>query len=258
MGIYSLLEKHQKKTFSFRKTEEYRFFMANRDILVKYEKFAKFYELSDVEFNVIRANIILKSHFNKVMFEKEIKSLTDYTSKNNKKVDRTKFLLTLKERMVDQPYFLENKIKIFIPFFSRPINVIYAKEPEKLLEYPYKDLETSYSESIIDPFDTYGAELFNSYFTRLVKVGTNGKEVAYFSYDTNVIYVVNEQGRLDVKICLFDKHLKKFYYNHMLERIKPVMEAYFSDDREAFINALLSNNFISNKMLYIIKKNNNI
>lgn len=258
MGIYSLLAKHQKNPNAFTKLEEYRFFMAHRDVLVKYEKFANLYELSDNDFNVFRANIIIQGHNNKVMFEKEVKSLNDYSIKNNKKIDKNLFYVTLKERMVDQPYYQEDKNKIYIPFFSRSINDIYSREPIKLLEDPYKGLEGSYSESIIDPFDTYGAELFNSYFTRLVKVGTNGKEIAYFCYDTNVIYIVNSQGRLDVKICLFDKYLKKFSKNHMLERIKPVLDAFFADDRQGFINALVSSGFISNKMLYIIKKNSSI
>lgn len=256
MTIYSLLEKYAKDKKRFEKTEEFRFFIAHRDILIKYAKFADFYELSDNDFNVFRANVLIYGHLNKVLFEKEIESLDKYMkASKSKKMDKNNFLITLKERMVDSPYFAEEKNKIYIPFYSRPINLIYLKEPWKLLEYPYSGLKDSTSESLIDPFDTYGAELYNSYFTKLVKVATNGKEIAYFHYDTNCIYVVNSQGRLDVKITLFDKYMKKISSNHMLDRLKPVMDAYFQDDREAFINALLENNLISNKMLYLIKKN---
>lgn len=255
MNLWANLEKYQNKIYSLDKTEEYRFFLSHRDILVKYEKFAHLYELNDNDFDIFRANVIIHAHINKQNFEAEVKSLKDYMAKTGKKFDKAKFNSALKERMLDAPYYQEDKNKIYIPFFSRSINLIYLKEPEKLLTYPYSELEGSYSESIIDPFDTYGAELYNSFFTRFVKVGTNGREVAYFHYDTNCIYIVNSQGRLDVKIALFDKYIKKPSLSHMLERLKPVAEAYFADDREAFINSLLNNSFISTKMLYIIRKN---
>ena len=144
-------------------------------------------------------------------------------------------------------------MKIYIPFFNRAINQIYSLEPLKLLEEPYISLEDNYQNSSNDPFDTYGAELFNSFFTKLVKVGTNGKEIAYFHYDTNTIYIVNEQGRLDLKIVLFDRYIKKPNLNHMLERITPVVDKYFADDREGFIEALLENKFISKKMYQMVK-----
>lgn len=254
MGIYSLLQRYQNKAYSLRKTEEYRFFLAHRDILLKYDKFAKLFEMSNDDFNIMRGNIIIYSHLNKIVFEKEIKSLNAYTTKNGKKFEKVKFMADLKDRMIEAPYYNEGKNKIYIPFFSRSINQIYVKEPEKLLTYPYSELEGSCKESIIDPWDTYGADLFNSYFTRLVKVGTNDKEIAYFHYDTNSIYIVNSQGRLDAKIALFDRYIKKPVLNHMLERLKPVVDAYFADDRIGFINALFDNQFISGKMLYIILK----
>ena len=254
MGIYSLLQRYQNSSYSFSKTEEYRFFFTHRDILLKYDKFSKLFEISSDDFNIMRGNIIIYAHQNKIAFESEVKSLNNYTTKNGKKFEKVKFMSDLKERMIEAPYFIEDKNRIYIPFFSRSINMIYVKEPEKLLDYPYSELEGSYKESIIDPWDTYGAELFNSYFTRLVKVGTNGKEIAFFHYDTNSIYIVNNQGRLDVKIALFDKYIKKPVVNHMLERLKPVVDAYFDDDREAFVKALFDNQFISNKMLYMIQK----
>ena len=254
MGIYSLLQRYQNSSYSFTKTEEYRFFFNHRDILLKYDKFSKLFEISNDDFDMMRGNIIIYAHLNKVAFEKEVKSLHNYTTKNGKKFEKVKFMADLKDRMIEAPYFNEDKTRIYIPFFSRSINMIYLKEPEKLLDYPYSELEGSYKESIIDPWDTYGAELFNSYFTRLVKVGTNGKEIAYFHYDTNSIYIVNNQGRLDSKIALFDKYIKNPVLNHMLERLKPVVDAYFEDDRIGFINALFNNQFISNKMLYIIRK----
>ncbi|MBO4703633.1 MAG: hypothetical protein J5617_02245, partial [Bacilli bacterium] len=105
----------------------------------------------------------------------------------------------------------------------------------------------------VDPFDTYGSELYNSHFSRLVKVKQEDKETAFFHYDTNTIYFVNEQGRLDGTVVLFDRYLRRPSYSHMLERIRPVVDAYFNFDREGFINALYDNGFISSHLLHLIR-----
>ena len=39
----------------------------------------------------------------------------------------------------------------------------------------------------------------------------------------------------------------------MLERIKPVVDAYFNFDREGVINALFDNGFISSHLLHLIR-----
>ena len=185
--------------------------------------------------------------------EEEIASLNKY-SIGGAKLNHIKLLSTIKERMVDEPYFLDEKTKIYIPFFSRTLNMIYLYEPEKLLCEPYSSLKEEYNDTLVDPFDTYGAKLFDSLFSRLLKIGTNEKEIAYFHYDTNTIYIVNDQGRLDCKLVLFDTYIKRPNYNHMLERMKPVVDAYFANDREKMEQALSDNGFISNKMYSLLDK----
>ena len=39
----------------------------------------------------------------------------------------------------------------------------------------------------------------------------------------------------------------------MLERIKPVVDAYFAFDREGLIDALFTNGFMSNRLLHLIR-----
>ena len=91
----------------------------------------------------------------------------------------------------------------------------------------------NFKDTVIDPFDAYGNELYNSHFSRLVKIRSEDKETAFFHYDTNTIYFVNEQGRLDASIVLFDRYIRHPNYSHMLTRIKPVVDAYFNFDRTA-------------------------
>lgn len=257
MGIFSLLDKYQRKRKAFQKSEEYRFFLENRESLNKFPKYSFLYDSDIDDFSVMRANCILYGLFNKDTVEKEVINLNKYLPSHSKSDSRI-FRKALEERLVELPYLTSNKEKIFIPFFTRAINLIYVEEPEKLLIPPYFELIKNYTNAIVDPFDTYGAELFNSYFSRLVKVFSNGKEIAYFHYDTLTIYIVNSQGRLDEKIVLFDKYMKRISDHHMLERIRPVVESYFNYDREEFVQNLFKSGFISTKMLSIINKKSRV
>ena len=158
----------------------------------------------------------------------------------------------LKERTIDKPYYEENDIKIYMPFFSSALNEIYVNEPERLLSLPYSDLMTNFENATVDPFDTYGAELYNSYFTSLIKISTNGRTTTFFHYDTNTLYFVNDQGRLDTKLVLFDKYIKKPVTTHMIERLVPVTEAYYANDKLRMLIALRDNKFISMQMFKIL------
>lgn len=248
VSLFKILEKKQKKRHAFKLSEEYSFFMDHRDILNKYRRFAFLYNSENDEFDVMRANIIIYSFLNKEELEKEISSFSNKLA-NKDKIDRAKYINTIKERMLDAPYYQNGKEKVYIPFFNGAINEIYMRYPEKLTSEPYVSLYNNFSTVLVDPFDTYGAKLFDSAFTRLINVGTDGKSIAYFHYDTNTIYFVNDQGRLDHKIVCFDKYLSKPYYNHMLERIKPVVDAYFANSRSDLLVALHKNNLISSRIL---------
>lgn len=254
-SLFDTLESNKKHRIPFLKSEEFSFFLSNRGLLGKVARFSYLDDPRQSDFDVMRANIILHSYLNKVAFEEEMVNFENYM-KNGETIDHVKIIQTLREKMVDCPYFKEEneKEKIYIPFFSRSLNALYSHEPEKLLVAPYNNLKDQFSDSVIDPFDTYGAELYNSNFTRLLKIKKVGKVTAYFHYDTYTIYFVNDQGRLDDKLVLFDRHMKHPSYSHMLDRISPVIDAYFAYDRSALINALHDNELISSKMLYIIHK----
>ena len=255
MDIYGELSLRAKKRKSFESTVEFKFYNENKHLLDKLNKFPIVNESVNDDFNIIRINILLKSLLNKLAIETEVNSLGEYIQ-SGEKVEQSKFIQTIRDKTLELPYFNDNKNKIFIPTFSRAINYIYSREPYKLLEYPYNELILNFKDSMIDPFDVYGYEIYNSYFTRLVEVGVSQdkKEACFFHYDTNTLYFVNDQGRLDKKLVLFDKYIKRPNTSHMLERIKPVVEAYFNYDKEEFIASLIKGKFISNKMLSIIRK----
>ena len=250
--LLDYIARKAKRRKTFFQSEEYRFFLDNRHFLTKMPKFLQFYDAGDDSFDVMRANIILYSYLNKVRIETEIKNLKSYINTNNKN-NHANFLKSLRETIAYQPYYQDGQLKIYMPFFNRALNQTYIEEPEKLLTYPYNGLMEQFSETLVDPFDTYGAELYNSHFSRLVKIKESDREIAYFHYDTNAIYFINDQGRLDACIVLFDRYIRNPNYSHMLERIRPVVDAYFNFSREDLIRALHDNGFLSNHMLHLIK-----
>ena len=244
-NLFRYIAKKAKRRNDFKKSEEYRFFLDNRSILLKMPYFAHFHDIDKEPFEIMRANIILKSYLNKTKLEEEISNLANSNHET--------IIKSLKESISDYPYYLDKEDTIYIPFFNRSLNKIYIDEPEKILTYPYNGLKDNFIDTAIDPFDTYGNELYNSGFTRLVKIKSDGKETAFFHHDTNTIYFVNEQGRLDTSVVLFDRYLHHPNYENILERIVPVVDAYFAYDREEFIKNLHQNGFISSRLLHLIR-----
>ena len=249
--LFSYIASKAKRRKGFEKSEEFRFFLDNRHLLTRMPRFISLYDFDSDPFEVMRANIVLQAYLNKAKMEEEINNLNTYISPNKK--NHAHFVKSFHEIVSELPYFQEDKDKIFIPFFTRSLNQIYYDDPEKLLTYPYNGLMDHFKDTVIDPFDTYGSELYNSHFSRLVKIRKEDKETAFFHYDTNTIYFVNEQGRLDTSIVLFDRYIRHPNYSHMLERIKPVVDAYFAFDREAFLKALVNNGFMSSHLLHLIR-----
>lgn len=138
-----------------------------------------------------------------------------------------------------QPLFTFNDVPIYCPLFSVSNNYLIANNMGRNL---------TISHDAIDLFETYHYALFESNLTSLVLVGEDGHTRAYYHYDFHTIYLINDQGRLDRRICLFDKHIKKPDFRNILERIEPVIKAYYANDQMAFINALLHEKLISQKI----------
>lgn len=249
MNLFKYLEKKQKKRNDFTTSEDYLFYQKNKGLMNKLPQFSYLTNGKETDFKIIRSNIIIHGLINKQIIESEVKNLVKYTE-NHEILTHEQFVETLKKRIVVRPYLDEKECRVYIPFFSKAINILYLNEPEKLNEYPYTELVKSFTSMSIDPFDTYGASLYNSHFTRLVKISEYNDVGVFFHYDTFTIYIINNQGRLDAKIVLFDRWMKKFSKNHMLERIRPVVDLYFANKKTEFIKKLAENGFISSKMLF--------
>lgn len=251
MQLYETLASNQKHK-NFFKGEEYRFFLDYRHILESVPTF-KYLSSGEDDFHIMRANIIIRSLLNKVEIEEALqfacnKSLKDYGVLNHEFINDF-----VRERMANLPYLQEGNSKIYIPIFTRALNIVYANDFEKLQRAPYDSLLKQFDTSVIDPFELYNFDLYNSFFTKFIKIKQTSTEMAVYHFDYQTIYIINNQGRLDAKLALFDKHLKRINTNHILDRIAPVVDAYFDNNREKLYEALVSNELISSKLIHKIK-----
>lgn len=247
MNLYKTLQKFQKNK-SFQKSDDYYFFIKNASVLQPFECYKKLL-YPDNEFDIIRANIVILSILNKNKLDDYI--LYAYRD-STLKTDQVKIFI--QDSMSGRPYVLDNKNKMYVPIFSRIINELYYKNHGKLLKDPYNKIMTNYSKICIDLFETYNFALFDSLFTKFVNIYQTNDYAAYYHFDYEAIYIVNNQGRLEVKISLFDKYLKNPNKDNVIERIKDVAKAYLDYDREQLINLLKNNELISNKLIKKIIK----
>ncbi len=246
MKLYEMLSKYQKG-LNFTKTEDYYFYLANRHLLSGIEMYKFLLDVHN-EFDVIRANIVIQALQNKAKLEKAI--LYAFKESNMKTDEVEKYIA---DEMINAPYVKENGIKIYVPVFSRAINSFYSSQFGKLLKEPYSKLLTSFNTSCIDLFELYNFSLYDSLFTKLIVTHKSEKVMAVYHYDFRTIYIINDQGRLDAKIPLFDKYMKHPSTNRIIERIKPVIENYLDDDKEGMFQAMIQNKLISQKLIYKIK-----
>ncbi|MDY0214123.1 MAG: hypothetical protein RBS24_01135 [Bacilli bacterium] len=174
------------------------------------------------EFNLIQANIIIESILN---YERLSRYFEERKSKD------VPFNV--------KPLFTFNDVAIYCPLFSVSNNLLIANGLGDKL---------TINHDAVDLFETYNFALYESSLTSLVKVGEDINTHAYYHYDFHTVYIINDQGRLDQRISLFDKHLKKPDYRNVIDRLQPVIKAYYENDQIGFINALVYERLISNKL----------
>ncbi len=241
MNLYELLAKNQAST-AFSQSQEQIYYNENSYRLNGLESFQ--YLANPVDsFGVVRENIVLRSLENKEKIEKAYRQFTKkggYSEENLEKY--------MKNCLLSLPYFNFKEEKIYVPVFPFAVSSIYSKNFARLGEAPYKNVFKFYESILIDPFDYYGYDIFISYFTNLVLIKKNSECAALYDYDARSIYFVNDEGRLDAKICLFDKYLKHQTLTHLTSRIETVVDAYFNNDRDKLIQELEKNELISKNL----------
>ena len=243
MNLYQLLSDNQAPT-SFDHGDELAFYNRYSYKLSDNEPFAYLSKMID-SFGIIRANIVLRAILNKEEIEKEYFAHSKAVEKNPMAAPMEEFMEDVTSTL---PYIEIDGEKNYVPIFPSSLASLYTNSYEKLSVPPYKKLLKDYEAALIDPFDYYGMSLYDSYFTKLVILRKTENSLAAYDYDAECIYFINEQGRLDAKIALFDKYLVRPLKNHMIPRIQKVVDAYYEGDRDKMLNVLLREKLISDTL----------
>jgi hypothetical protein len=244
----------KKRKINYSQTEDFRFFIENAS---KYAIVLGHYHITPAErspFKVIQGNIIIRAMINKEIIDDVVSKESQDAIKadNTPEYLKKKMWSALEEQ--GAPYFNMDKARIYIPVYSMPLNIIYNDHCDKLLEYPYDQLATKPLTSCIDLFDAYGYKVYESAFTTLVLIKEDKTSAAFYSNDFSIIYIINNQGRLDQEIPIYDKYLKHPEMHHALNKINAAVEAYYSNDYQAFVFSLYNNGLISKKVFKRLKK----
>lgn len=257
MKLFSLLNKRAKRRY-LAKSPEFHFFLKHRALLLKVDAFRPLFNLEDT-FTLTRANIILRGLLNKRQIDRYLDDIGQQSMQTFTRIKhhwiRDQFLAW---KQLHHFFTVDDKT-FYLPFFNHTLNYIYAYEPDKTYDYPYNKLKVDLSSSLIDAFDTYGYALYQSSMTVLIDLGMeDATSRAFYHPDYKIIFIINAQGRLDVKVSLFDRHLKRPNLNQIVERIQRCLPHYFSFKREAFIESLLQEGLISSRLYMSMKSQKNV
>lgn len=240
--IYDVLNKYRNNKVIFKSTE-FSFYNKYCEILYDNKNFKKYTEINNL-FDLIKSNIIIRIFLNKNTIDKYIKEET----LNKKFNTQEQIILNIKKQINNVICMKYKNFNIYIPFFNVETNDIYINHIEKLNSKPYSDLLKNYESFLINPFENYTLNLFESGFTELVKISSDNSSTAYYHYELRTIFIINNQGYLDNIISIFDKKIKNIDNTNLMNRIKVAVEKYYNNDISGFIYSLYEEKLISNKV----------
>lgn len=238
---------------NFKELPDYTFFKENKLYLSAQQWLKNYLEINN-ETDLIFANILIRSLANKQTLERGFEmALTLAKEKYTLSVKQKQFIEEKMENIRrDLPSFEVDGHQILIPFFDRATNLVYSEQIEKLDKYPYSLLKDQFKDIFVDPFETYSFALFESPFASLVFIGADKSSRAYFCSNWDTLYFINDQGTVDYFLPLFDKYLKEVDRRSIVERLKPVVEAYYQFDKKEMIVRLFNGRFISSRVYHLL------
>lgn len=237
--LYEYLYRHQKAR-NLDLTVDGEYFLKHRDELLLRPRYSALYEV-DNEFDIVRANIILRS----LDTLKTLNTAIQKLGLDTNKMDDSRLNAVFATIFKNAPYFFIEDEEAYFPLFSRVFNLIYGVDSVKLFSLPLNRMIEELDGEMVDPFEEYNFPLFGSNFTQLVLVGGDKTTRAYYHLDFQMVFIVNRQGTLDTKITLFDSKIRNINTSHIISRLKPVIQAYYDNNRIKMIDMLYQGEFIS-------------
>ena len=251
----NFLFQHWWETRRYLKSSDGQFYLQQRRRLFQFPAFEA-YANSTSLFTMIQAVIILKGLLQKETIDQYLKQQGQLSIQQHGRIKhhliRERYLLDLHHpyQFIDQ-----NHQPIILPFFNRALNYIYAHEPDKLYDYPYSRLEEDFSTSIIDAFEHYGWQLYQSKFASLFCLSPHDRSTkAFYEPHARVVLMINQQGRLDAAISLFDRGVKKPDLTNIEAKLNLAIAPYFNNDRAGLIHQLHAQGLISTTYQQALQK----
>lgn len=161
----------------------------------------------------------------------------------------------------DLKYLIYDDEKIYLPFFSKEINRLFANDLSKLKESKYSDIISNEKKYYINPFSYYKYHIFDSLFTRLILINNIDNIFFFYHIELETLLIIDSYGNLENEFSLFDEKCKKVKEN-IFSRLINISNCYMISS-ESFLNSLYENKVISNQLYemakkYLLKKNENI
>ena len=206
--------------------EERRFVEENRSLFIPaYRK----YLLDTSSFGYLKAYVIILSLYNRKMIVDGIK-----------KKDSSVF--------DSLPHFKWGDTEIYIPTYSPSVNKRLKTNQSSLSSYPYKSLLEDSSFALVDPFETYSNHVFST-FTNLKLIKSRDIDsLAFYHEGLETVFVIDDMGRLEISIPLFDERIKNKDKTNIIKRLNILMKNYYDNDRLSFIEHLLSLSLVSSEL----------
>ena len=249
--INKLILNRQHKDFNFKKSDQFLYYTKHKNELRTFLEYPHINSGSFV-FDIICKNIFISAIYNKNILDNICKDLFSSIYLTNK-LTFEEFLKYYHARIVDLRYFRSLEKDIYIPIYSHVLNDVYLNNPLELLKQPYSEVMDNLKGMYIDMFATYNYQLFDSTFTKLIKIKEYEAGVAFYDFDSATIFFVNSQGILEYYLPIFDKWLEKINTSRLLNRLIPVCDNYYANNKELMIKEMEYYNLISPKMRKILE-----
>lgn len=212
-----------------------------------YNNHASLFNITTLQFNesfdiffLIRADIVLRGLLNRSIMNKD---MADYSKEQ---LEVPSVIEALHSQL---PYVIYNGNKIYIPTYSEEINLLYEKEPSKLVDGEYKNFLDDDKAYVLDPFETYGVTLFDSTFTRLIRLKPNKDGIyAFYHVDFHTLFFIDEKGNLTEELPLLDEKVKVNSATDLFDHLEQFVEIYFKGDTEESLKALRDLNLLSSSL----------
>ena len=198
-------------------------------------------------FGLIRADIVLTGLLSKKRLDYYLKNYT---------LDQLKKPMVIANSHSRLPYMEYENQKILIPTYPQELNHLYCDELSGIITGKYSPVLNDGKAFVIDPFLEYGNSLFDSSFTRLVKLGVSSKySDCFYHPEFRSIFVIDKSGSLKEEIPIFDEGIKIPVMEDLFDRLDLVMKDYYNNDRLLFLQHLKEYGLISSRLYEDIQHN---